>query len=399
MSKGKVVLAYSGGLDTSVSIRWLQEKYDMDVIALTVNLGQSGNMSEVKEKALQIGAVQAAVVDAQDEFVEEYILPALKANALYEGKYPLATALGRPLIVKHLVKKAEESKAGAIAHGCTGKGNDQVRFDVGVAALNPDLKVIAPLREWEMTRDEEIDYAKKHSIPISVSKSSSYSIDENLWGRSIECGVLEDPWAEPPPEVYKMTANPEDAPDKAAYVEVSFEKGKPYALNGQKMSLVDLIAKMNQLAGQHGFGRIDMVENRLVGIKSREIYEAPAGLALILAHSAIEDLTLERELLHYKAQVEQKYGALVYNGLWFSPLKEALDAFIDKTQGAVSGQVKLKLFKGGATVVGRKSPYSLYDYALATYDKKDLFPHKAAKGFIEVWGLPLKVWSKRKGAK
>lgn len=399
MSKGKVVLAYSGGLDTSVSIKWLQEKYDMDVITLTVNLGQRGNMAEIKKKALQIGAVQAAVVDARDEFAEEYILPALKANALYEGKYPLATAIGRPLIVKHLVKKVEESKAEAIAHGCTGKGNDQVRFDVGVAALNPDLKVIAPLREWEMTREEEIDYANQHNIPISVSKSSSYSIDENLWGRSIECGVLEDPWAEPPPEVYKITANPEEAPDKAVYIEISFEKGKPSALNGQKMPLLDLIDKMNQLAGQHGFGRIDMVENRLVGIKSREVYEAPGGLALILAHQAVEDITLEREILHYKAQVEQKYTELVYNGLWFSPLKEALDAFIDKTQERVSGQVKLKLFKGGATVVGRKSPYSLYDYALATYDKKDLFPHKASKGFIEVWGLPLKVWSKKKGAK
>lgn len=327
MMKEKVVLAYSGGLDTSVAIRWLQEKYNMDVIALTVDLGQARNMEEIRGKALKIGASEAHVVDAREEFANNFIVLALQANALYEGKYPVATALGRPLIAKHLVEQAVKSKAKAVAHGCTGKGNDQVRFDVSVAALNSDLKVIAPLREWKMTRQDEIEYAAKHNIPISVSKSSLYSIDENIWGRSVEGGVLEDPWVKPPPEVYSITVDPGEAPDEPEYVQVTFNEGVPRALNSESTSLIALISKMDDIGGRHGFGRIDMIENRLVGIKSREIYEAPGALALIAAHRALEDLNLERDLLHCKTQIEQKYAELIYNGLWYSPLREAFDAF------------------------------------------------------------------------
>jgi argininosuccinate synthase len=396
----KVVLAYSGGLDTSVAIRWLQEKYSMDVIALTVNLGQAGNLDGIREKALKIGASEAHVVDAREEFANSFIVPALRANALYEGKYPLSTALGRPLIAKLLVEQATKGRAKAVAHGCTGKGNDQVRFDVSVAALNPDLKVIAPLREWKMSRQDEIEYAAKHNISISIGKSSLYSIDENIWGRSVEGGILEDPWVKPPPEVYNITVEPGEAPDKAEHVEVTFEEGLPRALDGESMSLIALISKMDGIGGRHGFGRIDMIENRLVGIKSREIYEAPGALALIVAHRALEDLNLERDLLHYKTQIEQKYADLIYNGLWYSPLREALDAFISETQKAVSGVVKLEFYKGSMSIVGRKSEGSLYDYSLATYDKKDIFPHEASKGFIQIWGMPLKIWSqKRKKSK
>ncbi|MFZ3062901.1 MAG: argininosuccinate synthase [Actinomycetota bacterium] len=396
MMKEKVVLAYSGGLDTSVAIRWLQEKYNMDVIALTVDLGQARNMEEIRGKALKIGASEAHVVDAREEFANNFIVLALQANALYEGKYPVATALGRPLIAKHLVEQAVKSEAKAVAHGCTGKGNDQVRFDVSVAALNSDLKVIAPLREWKMTRQDEIEYAAKHDIPISVGKSGLYSIDENIWGRSVEGGVLENPWVKPPPEVYIVTADPGEAPDKPENVEVTFEEGIPRALNGESMSLIDLISKMDDIGGRHGFGRIDMIENRLVGIKSREIYEAPGALALIAAHRALEDLNLERDLIHYKTQIEQKYAELIYNGLWYSPLREALDAFISETQKTVSGVVKIEFYKGSMTVVGRKSEDSLYDYSLATYDKEDIFPHEASKGFIQIWGMPLKIWSRKR---
>lgn len=395
MAKEKVVLAYSGGLDTSVAIKWLQEKYNLDVIALAVDVGQGKDLEEVKEKALKIGALESIVVDAQEEFAREFVCPALKANALYEGKYPLVSALSRPLIAKHLVEVAKSKGAAFVAHGCTGKGNDQVRFEVSIGTLAPHLKVIAPVREGGMSREEAIEYARKNNVPIPVTRESPYSVDENLWGRTIECGVLEDPWVEPPSAVYERTVEPTEAPNKTIYLEIGFAKGEPIALDNEKMPLAELITKIDQLAGNQGFGRIDMIENRLVGIKSREIYEVPGALSLICAHKNLEDLTLERELLHYKTLVEQKYAELVYCGLWYSPLKQALDAFIGKTQEDVNGIVRLKLFKGSCTIVGRKSEQSLYDYSLATYDAADKFSHQSAKGFIELFGLPLKVWGKK----
>ncbi len=386
----KIVLAYSGGLDTSVSIKWLQDR-GYEVIALTADVGQGKDLEAVKEKALNAGASRCYVVDARHDLAHSYVLPALKANALYEGQYPLSAALSRPLISKLLVDVAEQEGASAVAHGCTGKGNDQVRFDVSVAALNPELDIVAPVREWHWSREEEIEYAEQNGIPVPVGKQSPYSIDQNLWGRSIECGVLEDPWVEPPADVFEFTADPSDAPDQAEYVEIEFEAGAPVALNGQRLNLVDLIAELNQLAGKHGVGRIDMLENRLVGIKSREIYEAPAAVVLTAAHRELERATLPRETAHFKPQLEQKYAELAYFGLWYSPLKQALDAFIEETQKTVTGTVRLKLFKGGATVVGRQSPASLYDLGLATYDTDDAFDHDAAEGFISIWGLPTRV--------
>lgn len=399
MARTKCVLAYSGGLDTSVAIRWIPENYDMDVIALAIDVGQERQDLEfVRQKALSIGAVESIVKDVREEFVEEYLAKALKANALYENKYPLVSALSRPIIVKHLVEEAHRHNAEYIAHGCTGKGNDQVRFEVGIASLDPELKVLAPLREWELkTREQEMQWAEEHGIPVPTTKDNPYSIDDNLWGRAIECGVLEDPWIEPPAEIYTLTADSRgDACNEPEYAEIGFERGLPVSLDGEVMSFHEIINRMNALAGRHGFGRIDMIKNRLIGVKSREIYEVPGACTLITAHKALEDLCLEREVLHYKLGVEQKWAELVYNGMWFSPLKEALDGFIETTQHLVTGDVRLRFFKGSCVTVGRRSPYSLYDYNLATYDEADTFDHTAAKGFIDLHGLPVKVWARQR---
>ncbi len=390
-----VVLAYSGGLDTSVAIKWLQDRYDMQVVALAADLGQPGDMEAVRRKALEIGAVDAVTLDLKREFAEEFILPALKANALYEGKYPLATSLARPLIAREMVEEARRRGASAVAHGCTGKGNDQVRFDLTTMALEPELKIIAPLREWNMSREEEIAYAEEHGIPVPVTVESPYSVDENLWGRSCEAGVLEDPRVEPPEDAHAWTASPAEAPDEALYADIDFEAGRPVALDGGKMGLVDLILCLNDVGGKHGVGRIDMIENRLVGIKSRETYEAPAATILIEAHRALESLTLTRETMHFKPVLEAKFSELVYYGLWYEPLCGAIMAAVDATQEKVTGRVRVKLFKGSCVVVGRESPYSLYDYSLATYDRADAFSHSSSEGFIELWGLPLKVWGRK----
>lgn len=395
MSKEKVVLAYSGGLDTSVCIKWLQEEYDLDVIALVGDVGQEHDGLElVRKKALKTGAIACEVIDMKEEFANEYLSKAIAANAMYENKYPLLSALSRPLISKHLVALAHKYGAKYIAHGCTGKGNDQVRFEASVLMLDPSLEIIAPVREWDLkTRPEEIEWAEQHGIEVPVTMASPYSIDDNLWGRAIECGVLEDPWNEPPADIYTMTTAPEEAPDTPEYIKIKFEKGLPNAINGIEMSLLDTVAALNSIAGKHGYGRIDMIENRLVGVKSRECYEVPAGLTLILAHQALEDLCLEKDVLHYKLSIEQSWATAVYNGQWFSPLKNALDAFCASTQDDINGVVKLKFYKGNCTVVGRKSESSLYDFALATYDKDDSFDHDAAKGFIELQTLSAKVWA------
>jgi argininosuccinate synthase len=395
----KIVLAYSGGLDTSVAITWLKENYGYEVIALGVSLGGGEDMTEAIERALKNGAAEAMWVDAADEFAERYIAPAIRANAVYEETYPLATALGRPLIVEKLAEQAAKSGAVAVAHGCTGKGNDQVRFDVGLATLAPGLKIIAPIREWKMSREEEIDYAAKHGIEIKVDKNKVYSIDANIWGCAIEGGNLEDPWNEPDNDIYIMTKGVDETPDKPAYIELEFAAGLPVALDGSKTALAAIIEKLNAFAGENGVGRIDMIENRLVGIKSREVYEAPAAISILTAHKALEALVLEREVLRYKRQAEQKYAELIYNGQWFSPLREALDAFFMNVQAGVNGSVRLKAHKGNLTVAGVKSPVSLYDYNLATYDKADEFNHEAAEGFIELWGLPLANWAGKKKEK
>ena len=391
----KVVLAYSGGLDTSVAIRWIAENYHMDVIALMVDVGSERDLPAIQQKALKVGAVKSLVVDARELFVKHFVFPALKADALYEGQYPLATALARPLIVKLMVDAANEQGAAAVAHGCTGKGNDQVRFDVSTMALAPHLKIIAPAREWGMTREEEIAYAQKHDIPVPVG--SAYSIDMNLWGRSIECGILEDPWAEPPEEVFAWTRAPQDAPDKPSYVEIGFERGVPVSLDGKNLDGVSLIERLNELAGEHGVGRIDHVENRLVGIKSREVYEAPAATVLLIAHKALEAMTLSREQLRFKEKVALEYADLIYNGLWFAALHQDLAAYVESTQRHVTGTVRVKLCKGKATVVGRKSPKSLYSFGLATYDKGDEFDQSASVGFIHIWGLPVKTQARVQG--
>lgn len=397
-TKEKVILAYSGGLDTSVCIKWLQEKYGLDVIAVAGDLGQDHDgLEAIKAKALASGAVECLVVDMREDFANEYLTSAMAANALYENKYPLVSALSRPLIAKHLVDAAHQFGAKCIAHGCTGKGNDQVRFESSILMLDPSLEIIAPVRDWDLvSREDEMAWAEAHGIEVPTTKASPYSIDDNLWGRAIECGVLEDPWAEPPADIYTMTASPQDAPDAPTYVEVSFEHGIPCALDGKQMSYLDIIYAMNGIAGSNGYGRLDMIENRLVGVKSRECYEVPAGLALIKAHKALEDLCLERGVLHHKLAIEQTWAEQVYNGLWFSPLKEALDAFLGHTQQCVTGTVKLKFFKGSCTVVGRKSAFSLYDFGLATYDASDAFDHAAAKGFIDIHGLSCKVWAENR---
>jgi argininosuccinate synthase len=393
MGKDKIVLAYSGGLDTSVCIKWLQDKYNYDVVALCLDLGEGKDVESVRQKALNLGAIKSYMINAKELFANEFIVPALKANALYEGKYPLSSALSRPLIAKLLVEVAEKEGAVAVAHGCTGKGNDQVRFEVSVMALNPNLKVIAPVREWGMTRDEEIKYANENGVPIPVDLDNPFSIDANIWGRACEAGVLENPWVEAPEEAFDWTKNIMDTPDEPEYLEIEFEKGIPVTLNGQSTNLVSLIEELNLIGGNHGVGRIDHIENRLVGIKSREVYENPGALILIKAHKELEFLTLTREVTNFKTTIEQQFSKLLYDGLWYSPLMNALNAFVDATQETVSGVVRIKLHKGTHTVVGRKSNFSLYNEELATYSKGDLFDHNAAVGFIKLWGLPTKVFS------
>jgi argininosuccinate synthase len=392
----KVVLAYSGGVDTSVCIPYLKNEFGVkEVITLAVDLGQGDELGPVQQKSLDSGAVESLVINVQDRFVKDYAFPAIQANALYENRYPLATALARPLIAKTLVEVAEKYGADAIAHGCTGKGNDQVRFDVSIGALNPKLKILAPAREWGMSREETIAYGEKFGIASPVKKSSPYSLDRNLLGIAIEAGPLEDPWTEPLEEVYAMTKPISETPNEPEYIEIGFENGVPASLNNEMMDGVQLIGKLNEIAGNHGVGRLDMIENRLVGIKSREIYESPAMIVLIHAHRDLESLTLTADVTRYKRGIEETYSQLVYNGLWYSPLKAALDAFIQQTQERVSGVVRIKLFKGNATIVGRKSANSLYSLDLATYGSEDVFDHKAAEGFIYVWGLPTRVWSEK----
>ncbi|MDB9312122.1 argininosuccinate synthase [Spirulina sp. CS-785/01] len=392
----KVVLAYSGGVDTSVCIPYLKEEWGVqEVITLAADLGQGEELGPIKQKALDSGAAASLVEDGREVFVTDYVFPSIQANALYENRYPLSTALARPLIAKMLVEAAEKYGADAVAHGCTGKGNDQVRFDVGIMALNPNLQVLAPAREWGMSREETIAYGEKFGIPTPVKKSSPYSIDRNLLGRSIEAGPLEDPMTEPPEEIFAMTTALAETPNDPEYVEIGFEKGLPVSLNGQALSPIELITQLNEKAGRHGVGRIDMIENRVVGIKSREIYEAPALLVLVHAHRDLESLTLTADVTQYKRGIEETYANLVYQGLWYSPLKAALDAFIKETQGAVNGVVRVKFYKGNATIVGRRSNNSIYSPDLATYTSDDQFDHKAAEGFIYIWGLPTRVWAEK----
>ena len=386
----RVVLAYSGGLDTSVAVRWMIEEWGVEVVTVACDVGQGGDFDAICERARAAGAVEAVVADVRAEFANDFVVPALRANALYEGRYPLVSALSRPVIVRHLVEAARTYGATAVAHGCTGKGNDQVRFEVGIRALAPDLEVLAPVRVWGMTREDCIEYAATHAIPITSSKDKLYSIDDNLWGRAIECGEMEDPWAEPPVGVWSLTVPTATEPTE---VTIAFDRGVPVAMDGVAMELHELVAEMNTLVGSYGWGRLDMVENRRVGIKSRETYEAPAALALIAAHQDLESLCLERDLAHEKQRLELRYADLVYDGQWFSPLKEALDAFIESSQEFVTGEVRLRLAPGTCHVTGRRSPYSLYDYGLATYDAADSFNHADAEGFVRLWGLGIQTWA------
>jgi len=396
----RVVLAYSGGLDTSVAVRWLMEHESAEVIAVAVDVGQGASAGgedweAIRHRALAAGAVEAVVIDARREMAEDYCVPAIKANARYEGKYPLVSALSRPVIVRHLVEEARRHGAGAVAHGCTGKGNDQVRFEVGTRSLAPDLEVLAPARVWGLSREQCVEYAAKWEIPISVSKEKLYSIDENLWGRAIECGAIEDPWADPPADVYSLTGI--SASDPVEIV-IGFEAGVPISLDGRSLPAEELIAEVGRLAGSTGFGRLDMVENRRVGIKSREIYECPASLAILMAHADLEDLTLERDLHHEKARLEPRWSELVYDGMWFSPLKQALDGFVDVSQRHVTGEVRCRFEPPGVgSVAGRRSPVSLYDHDLATYDASDSFRHHDAEGFVRLWGLGVSTWAARQG--
>jgi argininosuccinate synthase len=387
MASDKVILAYSGGLDTSVMVPWIKEKYHLDVVAFTVDLGQGEDIQPIRQKALRTGAIDAVAIDARNLFVDCFVFPALMAGAIYEGKYPLATALGRPLIAKLMVDAAREHHAKAVAHGCTGKGNDQVRFDVTFQTLGPDLQIIAPVREWKMSRPDSLAYAAKHNIPVEATKESPYSVDLNLWGRSCEAGVLEDPWDEPPPDAFAWTVDPAKAPDQPAYVEIEFERGRPVGLDGHRLDGVPLIERLNKLGGAHGVGRIDHVENRLVGIKSRELYEAPAGVILHEAHRELECLVLSKQAQRFKTLVAQEYADMIYNGLWFSAFHQDLFQFVASNQRFVGGLVRVKLYKGKATVVGRKSDHSLYSKKLATYESADQFDHEAAQGFIKLWGL------------
>jgi argininosuccinate synthase len=395
----KVVLAYSGGLDTSVILKWLQEKYGCQVISVTLDVGQGKDLKAVEEKAWKLGVLNHYSIDAKEEFINGYVTPALKANALYMDTYPVSSSISRPLIASKLVEVAAKEGAQAVAHGCTGKGNDQVRFDVTIKSLNPDLEIIAPVREWSMTRDKEIEWAEEHDVPVPVTASSPYSIDQNLWGRSIECGILEHPDVEPPPEVFEWTAPIEETPDKPEYITIGFEKGVLVSLNGEEMAPVKLVEKVQAIAGKHGVGRIDHMEDRIVGLKSREVYEAPAATTLLKAHGDLEKMVLTRHEKLFKRSVDHEWAVLVYNGLWMDPLKEALDAFIEKTQEKVTGEVTLKLFKGNVQVTGRSSPYSLYSLSLATYDIDTTFNQTAAVGFIELWGLPtVTSWALKKKA-
>jgi argininosuccinate synthase len=387
----KIVLAYSGGLDTSVAIKWVKDKYGMDVIAVTLDVGNERDFNAMREKALKVGAVKALVLDAKRSFVNDFIFPTLKAGAMYEGVYPMATSLARPLMAKLLTEVALKEGAAAIAHGCTGKGNDQVRFEVAINALAPHIKIIAPAREWGMTREGTIKYAEKYGIPVPVKTGHAYSVDENLWGRSVECGVLEDPWAEPPEEVFAWTKSPASAPDEAGYCELEFDRGIPVCYDRKPMDGMSLISKLNELGGKHGVGRIDHVENRLVGIKSREIYEAPAAIVLLTAHQALEDMVLAKDQSRFKAKVALEFADLIYNGLWFTANRIDLLSYIESTQRFVSGTVRLKVFKGSCSVVGRKSRYSLYSHDLATYEEGDQFEQSAAPGFIHIFGLPVKT--------
>lgn len=389
MSKEKVILAYSGGLDTSVAITWLMKDYD--VVAVCMDVGEGKDLDFIHDKALKVGAVESYVLDVKDEFAEEYVLPALQAHAYYEQKYPLVSALSRPVISKKLVEIAHKTGATTIAHGCTGKGNDQVRFEVAIAALDPELKVIAPVREWKWSREEEIGYAKANGVPVPANLDNPYSVDQNLWGRANECGVLENPWNQAPEDAFGITNSPEEAPDTPEFIDIEFKEGKPVALNGKEMKLADLIQEVNAIAGKHGVGRIDHVENRLVGIKSREIYECPGAITLLTAHKEIEDITLVREVSHFKPILENELSNLIYNALWFSPATKAIIAYIKETQKVVNGTAKVKLYKGSAKVVARKSPNSLYDENLATYTSADSFDQDAAVGFIKLWGLPTQV--------
>lgn len=385
----KVVLAFSGGLDTSCAVRWLSESYGVEVVCFSAFLGEARSPAVLRKRAFAGGASRIYIEDLKEEFATDFILPALWAHARYEGKYPLATALGRPLIAKHLVRIAQKEKADAVSHGCSGKGNDQVRIEVGVRTLDPSLEIIAPLREWDFkSREEEIDYAKAHKIPVEATKKSPFSIDQNIWGVSIEAGILEDPWTECPEEAYRITHSPAKAPKMPKYLTIEFVKGVPIALNGKKKKLVDLIQAVEREAGRYGIGRLDQMENRLVGIKSREIYEAPASDVLLLAHEELEGLVMDREFLHYKRVLSEKYAELVYYGLWFSPLKEALDGFFKSNQHRVTGKVRIRLTPGKAIPAGKSSPYSLYSERLATYSEKDTFDRTAAVGFMKIWGLP-----------
>ena len=391
----RVVLAYSGGLDTSVAVHWLNKERGYEVIAVAVDVGQPADFDAIVERARQAGAVEAIVIDAKHELAANFALPVLQANALYEGRYPLVSAISRPLIVGHLVAAARKFAASAVAHGCTGKGNDQVRFEVGTRALAPELDIVAPVRDWGMTREQTIDYAERFSLPVTASRERIYSIDENLFGRAIECGVIEDPWSAPPEDVFTLTI---PSATELREVVIGFEAGVPIALDGEALSLVELIDRLQALAGASGFGRIDIVENRRVGIKSREVYECPAALALIAAHQDLESLTLERDVAHEKLRLEHRFAELVYDGLWFSPLREALSAFIESTQRRVSGEVRMAFSPGGAAkVVGRRSPVGLYDYGLATYDAADAFNHHDAEGFVRIFGLGITTWASRQG--
>ncbi|MFN8026266.1 MAG: argininosuccinate synthase [Acidimicrobiia bacterium] len=398
MSK-RVILAYSGGLDTSVAVRWIKEEWGFDVIALAVDVGQQADdpWDEIKARALAAGAIEARVVDARAEFADDYLVNAIAANALYEGKYPLVSALSRPVIARHLVLAAREFGAEAVAHGCTGKGNDQVRFEVSSRALAPDLDVLAPVRVWGMNRDDCIDYAATHSIPISVTKKSPYSIDENLWGRAIECGMMEDPWVAPPADAYALTRAIEDAPSEAKEIVVRFEQGVPVALDGVVKPLHALITELGNEVGAYGWGRLDMVENRRVGIKSRETYECPGSLAVLLAHADLESMVLERDLMREKAKLESRYAELVYDGLWYSPLKEGLDQFMAYCQRFVTGDVRLRLEPGRCFVNGRRADRGLYNHDLATYDASDSFRHQDSEGFVRLWGLSVETWSREQG--
>ncbi|MEA2015416.1 MAG: argininosuccinate synthase [Actinomycetota bacterium] len=392
----KVVLAYSGGLDTSISVKWIKEKYNMDVVAALIDCGQPGDLKKAYQRALDIGACKSVIIDAKEEFIDKYIFPSIKANLKYEKKYPLATALARPLIVEKLVDIAKNQGAKAVAHGCTAKGNDQVRFDVGIRSLAPDLKIIAPLREWALSREEAIKYAADSNIKIPVTKKTPYSIDENLWGRSIECGVLEDPWREPPENIYQWTEVTSDKKG-SEYMEIGFLKGIPISLNGKNIPAFDIINKVNRIAGSYGIGRVDMIENRLVGIKSREIYESPAAEVIIEAHRQLESMILDRELVHYKYLLEEKLAELVYYGYWHTPLRECVQSFMEESQKFITGTVKIKLGYKNFSVVGRKSKFSLYDINLATYDKADKFEQKHSESFIKLWGYPYEILSKKRG--